>query len=318
MSKRSKRNRVGLVLAVAICSALVAALPAGAAGGYTDATGDSGNAPDLAGVFVTSDDASGQVSFRIVELNPTAPDSVTELDIDSDANPATGETSSGGADYAFQISPSTHSYGFWHWNGSDWLTTPHTTVQITAFGTGFTISVNKSELGATPDFNFGAVTFTRSSDGSDSAPDDGFWNYSVQAHGPDIVSVLVATQPGSGPKAGKLFPVPGCDQERGLPVCRQVTDEAAVNHGGLVFREGVGMRGKARQLRLLIGCVVLVLLALATSTGNAAGAAKARLEAPTLAGLGYSPSTSRPRTGRTTRRLASGRTGLRPCLTDPS
>jgi len=205
MSKRSKRNRVGLVLAVAICSALVAALPAGAAGGYTDATGDSGNAPDLAGVFVTSDDASGQVSFRSVELNPTAPDSVTELDIDSDANPATGETSSGGADYAFQISPSTHSYGFWHWNGSDWLTTPHTTVQITAFGTGFTISVNKSDLGGTPDFNFGAVTFTRSSDGSDSAPDDGFWNYSVQAHGPDIVSVLVATQPASGPKAGKLF-----------------------------------------------------------------------------------------------------------------
>jgi hypothetical protein len=205
MSNGSKRNRVGLVLAAAVCSALVAALPAGAAGGYTDPTGDSGNAPDLVGVFVTSDDTSGLVSFRIVELDPAAADSVTELDIDSDANPATGEASLGGADYAFQISPSTHSYGFWHWNGSDWLTTPHSTVQITAFGTGFAISVNKSELGGTPDFNFGAVTFMRSSDGGDAAPDDGLWNYSVQAHGPEIVSVLVATQPASGPKAGKLF-----------------------------------------------------------------------------------------------------------------
>lgn len=205
MNERSRRNRVGLGLAAALCSALVAALPAGAAGGYGDPTGDSGNAPDLAGVFVTSDDASGQVSFRIVESNPAAADSVTELDIDSDANPGTGEASSGGADYAFQIEPSTHSYGFWHWNGSDWLATPYSTVHITAFGTGFTISVNKSELGGSADFNFGAATFMLRSDGSDSAPDDGFWNYSLQAHGPDIVSVLVATQPASGPKAGKLF-----------------------------------------------------------------------------------------------------------------
>ncbi len=56
------------------------------------------------------------------------------------------------------------------------------------------------------------------------------------------------------------------------------------------------MRGKARQLRLLIGCLVLVLLALATSTGSAAGAAKARLEAPTLAGLGYSAAFGRTST----------------------
>jgi hypothetical protein len=207
MSERSRRNRIGLVLAAALCSALVAALPTGAAGGYADPSGDSGGAPDILGLVVTSDDATGQVSFRIVESNPTATDSITELDIDSDANPATGEASSAGADYAFQISPSEHSYGLWHWNGSDWVDASDSTVQVAAFGTGFTISVNKSELGGSSEFNFGAATFmiNGSGGGHDAAPDDGLWNYSLPAHGPHIVSVLVATQPASGPKAGRLF-----------------------------------------------------------------------------------------------------------------
>ncbi len=56
------------------------------------------------------------------------------------------------------------------------------------------------------------------------------------------------------------------------------------------------MRGKARQPRLMIGCAALVLLALATSAGNAVGAAKARFEAPTLAGLGYSAAFGRTST----------------------
>lgn len=56
------------------------------------------------------------------------------------------------------------------------------------------------------------------------------------------------------------------------------------------------MQGTARQLRLLIGCVALVFLALAMSAGSAVGAAEARFEAPTLAGLGYSAAFGRTST----------------------
>jgi hypothetical protein len=206
MSGRSRRSRVGLVLVAALCAALLAAVPAGA-GGYSDATGDSGAAPDITGLAVAGDETSGQLTFQIAEANPMAANSTTELDLDSDANSATGDPRSRGADYAFQIDPTEHSFGFWHWNGLDWVDTSYATVRITASGSGFTISVNKSEVGNAAVINFGAVTFMNDSEATDSAPDDGLWNYSFHAHGPNIVSVLVATKPASGPRAGKLFTV---------------------------------------------------------------------------------------------------------------
>jgi hypothetical protein len=206
MSGRSRERRIGLVLAAAFCAALLAAVPAGA-GGYSDPTGDSGAAPDITGLAVVGDESSGQITFQISESNPTAADSITELDIDSDANPATGDAGSRGADYAFQIDPTAHSFGFFHWNGVDWVTTAYATVRITASANGFSISVNKSEIGNAAVMNFGAATFMMHGAATDLAPDDGLWNYSFKAHGPDIASVLVATKPASGPKAGKLFTV---------------------------------------------------------------------------------------------------------------
>ena len=206
MSGRSRESRIGLVLAAAFCTALLAAVPAGA-GGYSDAAGDSGAAPDITGLTVAGDESNGQMTFQIAESNPTAANSITELDIDSDANPATGDPSSRGADYAFQIDPAEHSFGFWHWNGLDWVSTSYATVRITASSGGFTISVNKSEFGNAAVMNFGAMTFTSNSAATDSAPDDGLWNYSFHAHGPNIVSVLVATKPAFGPRVGKLFTI---------------------------------------------------------------------------------------------------------------
>jgi hypothetical protein len=78
-------------------------------------------------------------------------------------------------------------------------------VRITASSGGFTISVNKSEVGNAAVMNFGAMTFMSNSTAT--APDDGLWNYSFHAHGPNIVSVLVATKPASGPRVGKLFTI---------------------------------------------------------------------------------------------------------------
>ena len=202
---RSRLKRAGPIAAVAALALTL--VPSASSGNYGDPTGDSGVAPDITGVTVASDKASGLLTFRVAESNAAAPNSITELDIDSDANPATGDLGSRGADYAFQVNPVKHTYGFWHWNGADWVDTSSATVRVTSYSTGFTISVNKSEVGNAADFNFGAVTFMLDGPATDSAPDDGLWNYSFDTNGPNIVSAQLATKPSSGPKAGKPFTV---------------------------------------------------------------------------------------------------------------
>ena len=211
MTKSRIRSTIGVALAV-LCVAGICIAPASAAGRYADPAGDSGNAPDITGVNV-SNDSAGQITFRIAGTNLGEANGVTELDIDSDVNPNSGDMQSDGADYAFQVTPSKRLYGFWHWNGADWVDTPSNTVGVFGGSTSITISVNRSELGGTSEINFGASTFLDSSDGLDSlvdfdtAPADGLWNYSLRAQGPDVLSVLLATKPSSGARAGKRFVV---------------------------------------------------------------------------------------------------------------
>jgi hypothetical protein len=195
-----------LVAALLAAIGLVFAAPGGATGKYTDPSGDSGSAPDLTGVTVSSDKTSGQIIFRIDGKNISSSENYpTFLDIDSDANPLTGNVMDGGADYFFGVDNS--SYGFLHWNGSDWVPTSYSTVRIFGTSTGIMISVNKSELGNSADFNFSATSADWPNKKFDSAPDDGMYNYSLDDGGPSIVSVVLQTAPAAGPKAGKPFVV---------------------------------------------------------------------------------------------------------------
>jgi hypothetical protein len=199
-----RRSLFGAILALALAVGLVAAAPAGATGKYTDATGDNGSAPDLTGVTVSSDKTSGQVVFQISgnHLASTL-DYPTFLDIDSDSNPLTGDIGDNGADYEFAVGG--HSYGFWHYNGSDWVDTPYSTVRVFVTGSGVMISVNKSEIGNSNDFNFAATSADWQNKVFDSAPDTGMFNYSLDDGGPSILSIALATTPTAGPKAGKKF-----------------------------------------------------------------------------------------------------------------
>lgn len=192
--------------ALLVTAGLVFAAPVGATGKYTDASGDNGSAPDVTGVTVSSDKATGQVIFRIDGKNLSSSQNYpTFLDIDTDANPLTGNVLDGGADYFFVVDDS--SYWFAHWNGSDWVDTSYNTVRIFGTSTGIMISVNKSELANTSDFNFSATSADWANKKFDSAPDDGMFNYSLDDGGPSIVSITLATVPASGPKAGKSFTV---------------------------------------------------------------------------------------------------------------
>jgi hypothetical protein len=189
--------------AAALTAALIL-VPTASSGTYTDPSGDSSTAGDLVSVTVAGDKASGQLLFRITGTNIASSETMPLfLDIDSDANPLTGDISFNGSDYEFGVDNS--SYGFSHWDGSNWVATPDLSVQVSG-GTGqILISVNRSELGNTSMFNFFALTFNAADRSLDAAPNQGAFNFSFDANGPQIISVDVKKTPAAGPKAGKRF-----------------------------------------------------------------------------------------------------------------
>jgi len=190
----------------AVLTAMLAIAPAASAGTYADPAGDSGAAGDITGVSVSSDKQSGQIVFRITGTNLASSTlNPLFLSIDSDANPGTGDLTDHGTDYWFGIDDD--SYGFQHWDGADWVDTSYSTVHITGGTQGMTISVNRSELGNTSSFNFVASTLSFLGMTRDYAPNDGAFNYAIDANGPNILSVSAQTSPSSGPKAGKRFTV---------------------------------------------------------------------------------------------------------------
>jgi hypothetical protein len=197
---------LGLVLALVL-------VPGAASGTYADASGDNtAGASDIKSVSVTGDKSNGQLLFRISGANMASSDqNVLFVDIDTDANPATGNLSDGGTEYSFVVGAST--FDFSRWDGANWVDTPYATVRVTGNTSDITISVNRSELANTADFNFAANTLNFTVDGTtatfglDVAPDDGAYNYSFEANGPLINSVDVQTTPSAGPKAGKRFVV---------------------------------------------------------------------------------------------------------------
>jgi hypothetical protein len=198
-----------------IAAALVAALvlvPSASSGNYTDPSGDSAGAGDITAVAVTGDKGSGQLVFRISGVNiATSGTNPLFLDIDTDANPLTGDLTAGGIEYSFYVDGESYSFG--RWDGSNWVEASTLTVRVSGNSSQIMISVNRSELGNSADFNFVASTVSLAtvestiSLGLDLAPDDGVYNYSFDANGPQINSVDVQTTPSSGPRAGKRFVV---------------------------------------------------------------------------------------------------------------
>jgi hypothetical protein len=157
-------------------------------------------------VIVAGDKASGQLLFRITGTNIASSEtSPLFLYIDSDANPLIGDITENGSDYFFYVDNT--SYFFGHWDGSNWLDTPDLSVQVLSGPTQILISVNRSELGNTSMFNFFVGTVNAADRAFDAAPDQGAFNYSFDANGPQILSMNVKKTPAAGPKAGKRFVV---------------------------------------------------------------------------------------------------------------
>lgn len=192
-------------IAAALAAALVL-VPTASAGTYADPAGDGNSAGDITAVSVAGDKGSGQLVFRIAGTNMASSEqNVLFLTIDSDANPLTGNIADNGSDYWFVVD--NDSYWFMRWNGSDWIDTTTSSVRVSGGTSGILISVNRSEVGNTSMFNFVASTLNLSTFGLDEAPNDGAFNYSLEANGPQIDSVDVQTTPTNGPRAGRRFVV---------------------------------------------------------------------------------------------------------------
>jgi hypothetical protein len=204
-----RHRRIVAVALVSVAAALTFALAALASGSYKDATGDGKGAPDVQNVSVSGDAGSGQLVFTInVDNFAQGASNATLLFLDTDMKGGTGDTQALGADYAFYVDLAGRSYDFAHWNGTDWADTPSSTVRVSAGSRSLTISVNKSELGNTSGVNFWvrSATGDPSAGQFDDAPDDGVWNYTLAANGPDIQSAVIQPTP-LLPKAGQLFTV---------------------------------------------------------------------------------------------------------------
>ena len=177
-----------IVLAVAAAAAAVVVSGAGAITApptnFTDATGDSGSAPDIATVAVTNDD-HGLYTFTIGFATPyTGSDNVALL-LDTDKNFSTGNANLLGADYLFVDDFGAHSFGVYSWQSNDWAATSDATaaVVVSSDGKSVTFSINKSDLGGSTSLNF----FVLSSDGTfdtghvDDAPNNNrIFTYSAQ------------------------------------------------------------------------------------------------------------------------------------------
>jgi hypothetical protein len=184
-----------------VAAALVA-LPAGALGSsshiatnaqsFADSVGEDANAPDITNIDVSNTD-NGLITFHIAISNrPTfTPDMAVLVWLDTDANPATGDPQSLGADYVIELDPG--SIGLFKWNGTTFDNAPSaTTVTYSYDATGATIRAGIQDLGGTKVINFGAdaisgittdasgnADFTNAHDDLAPDPGHGFFNYAV-------------------------------------------------------------------------------------------------------------------------------------------
>jgi hypothetical protein len=274
-------TRSWLVLAIAVA---VVALPTAASGAlsgpaapvansttYQDSVGEDPVAPDIT-TIVTSNDDAGTITFRINVPNrqQLTQDLVTIIDIDSDANQATGDPDNFGADFILQ-----YILGeaiLFKWNGSDYALSATQSSLSSSWSSGPTFKLNASDLNNTRRFAFAAlvvsgVAFDQTTGAidctnckRDSAPLIGLYPYQLQLAKPTLVVKSLKPTPAK-PVASRPFTLR-------LVAARSDTG-AAVQNGRVTC---VGRLGSAR----LKAAVQRVQGGAATCTWNLPATAKGK------------------------------------------
>jgi hypothetical protein len=238
---------------------------------FNDSVGEDPAAPDITTIVASNDDAA-TISFKI--NIPNRPQYVADIAIvmflDSDANQATGDPESLGADYIIQLIQG--EILLFKWDGSDFTISSTQATLSYAWASGPTIRINASELSNTRKLLFdvtavsgivfdsqtGAIDCTNCK--RDFAPTIGFYQYDVVVQKPTLVVRSLKPTP-ARPAAGKPFT---------LRLVAARSDTGAVVQNGRVTCVGrVGSaRLKARVQRVQGGA--------ATCTWNIPARAKAK------------------------------------------
>jgi TRAP-type transport system periplasmic protein len=162
---------------------------------YRDAVGEVGTQPDIQTIEVTST-PDGQISFRVTLAHLTARSKTgVDLWLDTDANPETGNTTfddAGGAEFLFSAFPPDRCGGgalrsgdgcLARFSPGTWVAATARTGRVSRTANGYMLSINRSDLGDTDEFNFYAIYGV--TDGiTERAPGTGTFNYSLRLGGP--------------------------------------------------------------------------------------------------------------------------------------
>jgi hypothetical protein len=200
---------------------------------FQDSTGERPDAPDIT-TIVVSNTNSGEVTFKINPFARVTDDMLIGIDIDVDANAATGDPETG-ADYAIELFRGTAN--LFRWDGTNFSRRQNDPPQSTLTFAGPTIKINASELANTTHLKFDAIVITGivvDSSGdldftnarADIAPDvgHGFFDYPVKTAALKLLAKSFALSP--------RRPVAGRTLTANLTVARN--DTGAVLKGGTV------------------------------------------------------------------------------------
>ncbi len=245
----------------AACATLVAlaTLPAVAVGSasrassssttYPDSIGEDPQAPDITSTTVSNDDA-GLITFRVAISNRPSltPDMLLEIDMDTDANPATGDSRGlvAGTDFLIQLVPG--AVNLYKWSGSDYPGVAAPSLVYAYDASGATIKVNAADLGNARTINFlvaivsGATT---DADGNpdftsahlDFSPDPGHGAFTYEVKVTVSLSATAFTTSPKPPRAGRPFSVglAASESDTGGPV-QQGTVRCVGRIGGRLLR----------------------------------------------------------------------------------
>jgi hypothetical protein len=123
---------------------------------FQDSTGERPDSPDIT-TIVVSNTNSGELSFKINPFARVTDDMLIGIDIDTDANAATGDPDTG-ADYAIELFRG--SANLFRWDGTNFSRRQNDPPQATLTFSGPEIKINTSELGNTSHLKFDAIVIT--------------------------------------------------------------------------------------------------------------------------------------------------------------
>jgi hypothetical protein len=196
------------LLTAALVALALVVFPASAAAGshWTDPTGDSGSAPDITSVDV-SNDGAGNITFAVglVAHPAIASDEGLGVYVDSDQNASTGNRN--GADYVVFLLQS--GWAFYAWNGSSFAqVTSHGAISVSYTSAGFTVVINKADLGGASAFRFYVITQKSNASGDALVASDaaGIYTYALTT----ATGVTLGVQPAAaarGVHPGSRFAV---------------------------------------------------------------------------------------------------------------